>query len=336
MKAVRIESFGRPADVVRCAEIADPAGPGEGEVMVRMLMAPINPADLLTINGSYVRRMEFPFILGTEGVGRVEKVGSAVADLKAGDLVVPMPRYTWQERMVVRPSHLIKVPDGGGLEQMAQLKVNPATADRMLSTFVTLEAGDWVMQNVANSGVGRYAIQLAAQRGVKTVNIVRRAEMIEPLLAIGGTVVLADDSSDPARLAQAVREATDGAAIKLGLDAIAGAATNALAEALGDAAEIVNYGTLSREPCQITGANLFQHGKVLRGFWLTAWYRKTPLEEIAAVLQPLAQGIAAGRLHSEVEAIYPMERAAEAAAHASQTGRSGKILIALDPDAADA
>jgi NADPH:quinone reductase-like Zn-dependent oxidoreductase len=267
-------------------------------------------------------------------VGRVEEVGGGIEDLKPGDLVVPMPRYTWQQRMVVRPSHLIKVPDGGALEQMAQLKVNPATADRMLVNFVTLEAGDWIMQNVANSGVGRYAIQLAAGRGVKTVNVVRRAEMIAPLEAIGGTVVLADDLSDPARLAAAVREATDGAQIKLGLDALAGPATNALAESLGDGAEIVNYSTLNRQPCHITGANLFQHDKVLRGFWLTAWYRRTPLPEIAAVLEPLARGIAAGDLYSEVDTIYPIEQAGEACAHACQPGRSGKILIALDADAA--
>jgi NADPH:quinone reductase-like Zn-dependent oxidoreductase len=332
MKAVTIESFGTPVDVVRCAEIPDPAPPGEGEVSVRMLMAPINPADMLTVNGSYVRQIEFPFILGTEGVGRVDDVGGGVEDLKPGDLVVPMPRYTWQQRMTVRPSHLIKVPTGGALEQMAQLKVNPATADRMLANFVTLEAGDWIIQNVANSGVGRYAIQLAKQRGVKTVNIVRRGEMIAPLEAIGGTVVLADSSDDPQRLAAAVREATEGAEIKLGLDAIAGTATDALAEALGDGGEIVNYGTLSRQPCQISGANLFQHDKVLRGFWLTAWYRRTKLGEIASVLEPLAQAIAAGDLFSEVDTIYPIEQAGEACTHAARYGRDGKILIALSPD----
>jgi NADPH:quinone reductase-like Zn-dependent oxidoreductase len=234
--------------------------------------------------------------------------------------------------MVIRPSHLIKVPKGAPLEEMAQLKVNPATAQLMLKNFVNLEPGDWVIQNVANGGVGRYAIQLCALAGMKTVNIVRRQEMIAPLEAIGGTVVLADDSSDPDRLAAAVKEATDGAHIKLGLDAIAGPATNALAQAAGDGAHIVNYGTLSRQPCQITGASLFQKDKVLEGFWLTAWYRRSSLEEAADVLGPLAESIAAGQLSSEVEKIYPIEEAAQAAARADEDGRSGKILITLDPD----
>ena len=71
---------------------------------------------------------------------------------------------------------------------------------------------------------------------------------------------------------------------------------------------------------------------MLEGFWLTAWYRRSSLEEAADVLGPLAESIAAGQLSSEVEKIYPIEEAAQAAARADEDGRSGKILITLDPD----
>jgi NADPH:quinone reductase-like Zn-dependent oxidoreductase len=271
---------------------------------------------------------------GTEGVGRVEAVGEGVESLKEGDLVVPLARNTWCERLVTRENLLIKVPADGPLEQISMLKVNPATADRLLSEFGPLAEGDWVMQNVANSGVGQNVIQLAALRGLKTVNIVRRAELVKPLQVMGADVVLVDDLGDPARLAGAVKAATDGASIKLGLDAIAGPATNAMAEALGHGAELVNYGTLSREACQIDGRNLFQHDRALKGFWLTSWYRVTPLEEVRAVLEGLGAKVAAGNLHSVVEAVYPMEQAGEAAARADAYGRMGKILIALDPECA--
>ena len=334
MKAAVIEHFGAPHEVIRCGDLPDPGAPANGHVVVRMLLAPINPADLLTIGGTYGRVIEFPFVPGTEGLGRVEAVGKGVAALKLGDLVVPMPRNTWQERLVARESLLIKVPEDGPLEQLAMLKVNPATAQGLLSNFASLKASDWVMQNVAHSGVGQYVIQIAARMGVNTVNVVRRAELADPLRAIGGTVVIVDDLSNPDRFANAVKTATGGANIRLGLDAVAGPATNAMAAALGDNAELVVYGTLSRTPCQIDGRLLFQHGRVLRGFWLTAWYQTTPLDQIRSLLARLAGEVAAGNLRSEIEAVYPLDRIADAVAHAGRGGRSGKILIALAPEMA--
>ncbi|MAF48605.1 MAG: zinc-dependent alcohol dehydrogenase family protein [Rhodospirillales bacterium] len=334
MKAASISKYGAPLDVVECVDVADLGEPGAGRVVVRMALAPINPADLLTIKGDYARDVEFPFIPGTEGVGRVEAVGEGVAAVEVGDLVVPMPRGTWQERLLVRENLLIKVPAGGPLRQLAMLKVNPATADGLLSEFGPLEAGDWVMQNVANGGVGQCVVQLAADIDVKTVNIVRRGDAVDPLLALGANVVLVDDLSDPARLKAAVHEAIGDAHIKLGFDAIAGPASGAMAAALGDGAELVVYGTQGQAPVQLDGRRLFQNGLALRGFWLTAWYRATPLDKIGSVLNRLAGKVAAGTLRSEVEAVYPLAQAGEAAAHADRPGRSGKILIALDPETA--
>ena len=93
------------------------------------------------------------------------------------------------------------------------LKINPLTAWRMLHDFVRLEKGDWVIQNAANSAAGRAAIQISRELGYKTVNVVRRAELIEELRAEGGDVVLLDNEE----LREAVAAATSGAPIRLGL-----------------------------------------------------------------------------------------------------------------------
>jgi len=334
MRAASITGYGAPRDVVKCADVPDPDAPAAGKVVVRMLLAPVNPADLLTIKGNYNRDVEFPFIPGTEGLGRVEAVGDGVATVRVGDLVIPMPRNTWQERLAVREELLIKVPASGPLDQLAMLKVNPATANGLLCEFGPLEAGDWVMQNASNGGVGQYVIQLAAKRGIHTVNVVRRNDRGDALRDRGATVVLVDDLSDPERLRAAVKSATGGAHIKLGFDAITGPGTDAMAAALGDGAQLVVYGTQGRAPSQLDGRRLFQHGLALRGFWLTAWYRSTPLDKIASTLHRLADDVAAGFLRSDIEAVYPLEQVGEAAAHADRSGRSGKILIALDPETA--
>lgn len=76
------------------------------------------------------------------------------------------------------------------------------------SDFASLQPGDWVIQNSANSGVGSYAVQLARLRGYKTVNIVRRESAVAGVQAQGADVELVDGDD----LAGRVKAATGGAA----------------------------------------------------------------------------------------------------------------------------
>ena len=87
-----------------------------------------------------------------------------------------------------------------------------------------------MLQNAANSGVGKCVIRLAARAGLKTVNVVRREELVDELKALGADAVVLDGPD----LAERVREATEGADIKLALDAVAGPGVIQLAEALTD------------------------------------------------------------------------------------------------------
>ena len=116
--------------------------------------------------------------------------------------------------MVADARRLVPLPEGADPQQLAMLTVNPATASLMLTEFVTLAPGDWVIQNVANSAVGGYLVQLAKLRGLKTVNVVRRESAVASVLADGGDVVLVDGDDLPAR----VKAAVGGAAIRLGID----------------------------------------------------------------------------------------------------------------------
>ena len=87
----------------------------------------------------------------------------------------------------------------------------------MLSDFVDLKPGDWVIQNVANSAVGRLLIVLARQRGLRTVNVVRRAELAGELKALGADQVIVDGDDLAARVGK-----TGEARIMLGVEAIGG------------------------------------------------------------------------------------------------------------------
>jgi trans-2-enoyl-CoA reductase len=324
MKCAELTAFGVPSEVVACVEADDPGAPGPGEVLVEMLACPINPAELLLIEGKYASKPPLPARLGIEGAGRVAALGDGVAGLAPGDLVMSLGRANWAERLVLKAGELVKAPAGTDVAQLAMLKVNPATAHLMLCGPVSLSPGDWVIQNAANSGVGVNLIRLAKARGLKTANVVRREELIEPLRAIGADAVVVDGPD----LAEKLAAATGGAAIKLAIDAVAGAATERLADCLADDGTVVNYGLLSGAPCQVRADQTVFKGITLTGFWLAKAMRAMSSDALAALYGELMPRLADGSLHVDVEASYPLTEVKAALAHAAREGRGGKVLLA--------
>jgi trans-2-enoyl-CoA reductase len=206
MKIVQFSRFGPPQDVVECVEATDPPAPAADEVALDVVAFPINPADLLMIEGRYAVRPPLPSRVGAECLARVTKAGKSVTGLRTGDLVIPLDRDNWVQRKLTKAAGVIKLPAGIDPLQLAMLKVNPPTAYLMMTTYVKLSPGDWLLQTAANSGVGHCLIQLAKAEGLHTVNIVRRAEVADELKALGADVVLVDGPD----LAKRITAATGG------------------------------------------------------------------------------------------------------------------------------
>src|SRR5438034_4583737 len=203
INAAVYERHGNPADVLR-VEQQPWSKPGPGEVVVEMRAAPINPADLNAIEGKYPIRPELPATPGFEGAGVVVDLGASVTNVAAGALVIlPHNVGTWRDAVAVKADQLVIVPDRIEPVHAAMLKINPMTAWRLLHDYVDLQKGDWLIQNAANSAAGRDVIQIAHELGYKTVNVVRRAELVDELRAEGGEVVLVDGDN----LRQEVKEA---------------------------------------------------------------------------------------------------------------------------------
>lgn len=295
-----------------------------GQALVAVLAAPINPSDVLMLTGQYGLLPPLPAVGGSEGVGRIVELGPATQGPAVGQTVLlPAGSGSWATHVVAPAARLIPLPNEADPQQLAMLTVNPPTASLLLSEFVDLQAGDWVIQNGANSGVGSYVAQLARLRGLKTVNIVRRESAVAGVQAQGGDVVLVDGDD----LAERVKAATQGAAIKLGIDAVGGKATMRMAATLAEGGSIVNYGALSGEPCIVTPRELIFKDVSLRGFWLARWFRVTPPAKQFALLTELAGLIAAGQLSTPIQASYGVEQIKEAVAAAAAGERQGKILI---------
>lgn len=312
-----------PQDVIAPVEMPVP-DLQPGQVLVEVLAAPINPSDVLTLTGEYGMLPPLPAIGGAEGVGRVAKLADDVKTLPVGQTVLlPVSSGTWSTHLVLPAAKLIPLPNDADPQQLAMLTVNPPTASLMLTEFVKLEPGEWVIQNVANSGVGAYLIQLANIRGWKTVNIVRRQSAVEGVKALGGDVVLVDGPG----LAKRVKEATGGADIRLGIDAVGGSATDRLASCLANGGTLVNYGMMSGEPCQVSPKNFVFNDITLKGFWLAKWFKLANREQQMALYGELTTLIARGRLHAPVAQTFDVKDIKAAVAAAVAGERSGKVLV---------
>lgn len=324
MKAIHLVRHGRPSQACECVDVSDVGDPADNEVVVEIGAAAINPADLLIMEDRYPGPAELPALIGIEGAGTVIATGASVRDLKPGDIVISMGRANWAERIKAKAGQFLKVPAGLDLRDAAMLKANPLSAHLMLAKFVDLAPGDWVIQNAANSAVGRHVIGLANASGINTINVVRRPALIEELKAHGGTIVIVDGDD----LALQVRAETGGELpVRLAIDAVGGSATMRLADCLSDAGTIVNYGFLSGDPCMIRSDQAILRDIRLRGFWLVPFMRSAPRAEIEVLYRKMAEHFIDGTLAVPIEAEYGLEQIGAALDHASREGRGGKILL---------
>ena len=324
MRAIRFHHFGLPDEVLQLEELPEEA-PGPGQVRLRLTHRPINPSDLLTISGHYGRLPRLPAVPGLEGVGRVAALGDGVTGWRVGDRAIPLGAGgTWRESVVVAAAQLLPVPDAVSDETAAQFVVNPVTAWVMLEQELALRPGDWLAQTAAGSALGRLVIQLAQLRGYHTVNLVRRAEAVAELRALGGDAVFSVDEAD---VVGRVRALTEGGGVVGALDAVGGK-TGALAlRCLRPGGTLLVYGLLGGESLPLHNGEMLFRGLTVRGFWLTHWFQHTPPEQVQTTLRELMGLMVAGHLAPAVEATYDLADFRAAVAHAQQPGRQGKIVL---------
>jgi NADPH:quinone reductase-like Zn-dependent oxidoreductase len=223
----------------------------------------------------------------------------------------------------VQGDDVVPVPATIDVFQGAMLRINPPTALLLLSDIVPLEPGDWIIQNVANSAVGRLVIRLARARGLHTVNVVRRETLFAELEALGADACVVDGPE----LAGGVRAATGGAPIRLGLDAVSGRATARLSMCVAEGGTVCNYGAMTGEDPVMARSALIGGGQTLTGFILGRALARRSLAEIRAIYADLGEQVLKGLLTAPVEKVYPIDEIKAALRHAQQGERRGKILV---------
>ncbi|KAK4162453.1 NONE-like protein [Cladorrhinum sp. PSN259] len=334
-KALVFSSFGEPSDALRLHTHSISPSLPDGAVLLRTLAAPINPADVNTIQGTYGAKPSFSPLLGTnepsaipgnEACFEVQAVGKGVQKFKKGDWVIPATTGsgTFRTHAVVEDAEKKLYKPGGdknkeGLTavQVATVSVNPCTAYRMLKDYVDLvklsvegfrrvndpaEGGAWFLQNGANSGVGRAAIQLGKLWGLRSINVIRGRETPEEterlkqeLMDLGATVVITEEAFLSREFREQLAGLTRGGKdpLLLAMNCVGGKSASSVVKALSPKGVMVTYGGMSRQSFPFpTGPQIFKRLR-FEGFWLSEWGKENPEEKkktVDEILQLMREG----------------------------------------------
>lgn len=324
VKALSFSKFGRPAEVLELTE-RELTQPGPGEATLRVLAAPIHPSDFGIILGKYGQLPELPAIAGREGVGEVVEVGDGVESVTVGNrVVIPKSAGSWQTFATVKAEDLFVLPDDIPVEMAAMVMVNPPTAWRLLRDG-HLNNGDWVIQNAANSAVGIHVIQMARHLGLKTLNVVRREELIEPLKKLGGDVVVLEDSGYEKKIS----ELTNGEPVMLALNSVGSESAIRLVRSLSPGGLHITFGAMQFDPVRLPTRELIFEGITMKGFWMDKWYRTQCKARIQIMFDKVFDLMRKGVVRPVIEAEYSLDQYKEAIETAGKP-RLGKVLFRFD------
>jgi len=331
-KVLRYHAHGRPEKVLKMETEKLPQQLRDRQVLLGMLIAPINPADVNMVEGVYPINPKLPAVGGNEGVAEVLAVGPAVNGLSVGDWVLPaQPGFgTWRSHVVCSDSDVLKVRKDIKPEYAATISVNPCTALRLLEDFVALKPGDVVVQNGANSAVGQALMQMAHLRQLKTINIIRSRpdyeETVERMKAYGGYIVTTDDKLGTPEFKRLV---SDLPKPKLALNCVGGPSATEMARLLQTDGVMVTYGGMSRKPVEIPTRLLLFNNIQLKGFWLSRWVEQHTRDEHKAMIDTCWDLVKSKQLRFWMERHSFHTDAFSAIQRATESQRNRKVLLVM-------
>lgn len=324
MRAVVIDSYSLGFDHLRVEERPVPQ-PGAGEVLVQIAAAPLNPSDLMFVQGLYGFRKTLPVVPGFEGSGTIVAVGAGVDDSHIGQRVACFAGGddgTWADFLVTSATSCLPVPDSISSEEAAMLLVNPLTARALIDRVQALGGGA-IVQTAAASALGQMIVRLAAQRDLTVINIVRRPDQVEVLQRIGAQYIL--NSSEPT-FEKHLREACRGLNAAHAFDAVGGELTGIVLRSLVNGGCVTVYGGLAGAPVSVGVDQLIFKRKRIDGFWLSNWLAATPLDTRLAAWMDVCAA-ADTIFKSEVRARYSLDQAPEAVRDYAGQMTGGKVVL---------
>ena len=297
--------------------------PGPGQVLIRLRTASVNPSDIHFIKGEYGQPRVKGAAAGFEGCGDVVATGAGAEALQDQRVAfVAAGSGAWAEYVVTQAQMCIPLrPDISDEDGAAQI-VNPLTAMAMVD--IAKNAGEAFVVSAATSQLGKLMCSLGRDLGLKPIALVRRAETVDPLKALGAAEVVVTGGADAA-----TQFATISKNLKprVFLDAVADQLSEQVFCAMPNGARWVCYGKLSTELPKLTqmGQLIFM-SKRIEGFWLTRWMMDTPPADQMRVVGEVQARFADGRWHTDVSARLSLREVLPNLADALKKS-DGKVII---------
>lgn len=328
MKAVVFDRHGPPAEVLEVRDVAAPT-PSRGEVLVRMIASPVNPSDVMYVEGRYGLKARLPATPGFEGVGVVEATGGGVLGwLRKGKRVAVINDRigNWQERTVTSARQVIPVPADIPDEQAACFFVNPATAVAMTRHVLAVPPGEWLLQSAAGSALGQMIIRLGKKFGFRTLNVVRRHEQVDELKKLGADAVIVEADGP---IDEQVRKVTNADGVRYAIDPVGGTTGTQVIASLGKGGHALLFGLLSGQPVTVDPRHLITGSKRVEGFWLSDWAKKQRIPQILRLFKQVRSLMRDGSLTTTIAETFPLDRIKDAVRLATQPGKPGKVILKI-------
>lgn len=328
VRAVVVTEPGGP-DVLRWAEVADPAPPGTGEVLVDVVATAVNRADLLQRQGFYPAPAGAPEYPGLECSGRVAAVGPDVEGWTVGDPVVALlTGGGYAERVVVPAGQLLPAPAGVGLVEAAALPEVACTVWSNVFMLAALQPHETLLVHGGASGIGTMAVQLAHALGAQVAVTAGSPAKLDRCRTLGADIGIDYRTED---FVAALLAATDGHGADVILDNMGAAYLDRNVRALATNGRLVVIGLQGGTRGELDlGRLLAQRAAVL-----ATTLRARPTAEKAAIVASVREHVwplvEEGAVRPVVDRVLPVTEVADAHRVVERSEHVGKVVLAVHP-----
>jgi NADPH:quinone reductase-like Zn-dependent oxidoreductase len=344
VKALTISAHGGLDALVFRDDVAMPELATTGDVRVRLSAAALNHLDLFVVKGLPGVTIVPPWILGGDGTGVIESVGTDVRNVALGDRVVINPGIschvceycnagehslcvkfallgehrpgTFAEYAVVPARNVRKIPAGIANEDAAAFTLATLTAWRMLVTRARVQPGEQVLIQGIGGGVALAALQIAKLRGARTWVTSGSDDKLAKAAALGADETLNYHSVD---VAKEIRARTGKRGVDVVIDSVGAATWTASLGALGKRGRLVSCGATTGPMVETDMRKMFWNQWTLMG---STMGNEAEFEAIVAEL-------AAGRLIPSVDSVFPLSEGRRAFERMTEHSQFGKLVLTI-------
>ncbi len=315
MQAIMFEHPGQAETVLALRDMPLPVA-GKGQVLIHVAARPIQPADFLFIEGRYRIKPVYPQVAGLEGVGTIVACGSEATRLESGMRVAFRAPGAWAEFAVAPTSRVYPVPPEISDTVACQFALNPLTAWALLSEC-DLPKSSRLLITAGRSVVARLLTRLAQGKGLAATLLAREGD---------GHVALEGDTGQPIARGKNIAEVLEAIVGRQGrfqaiLDAVGGANTLALMDALEPRGRLISYGILDDGEITLKASRILYKNMLWQGFGIDGWLDQASGNEVTAAQQdlwpmlaeqadllPVIGSFTLPQIHSAINAVRTIKR----------------------------